>query len=126
MIRRPPRSTRTDTLFPYTTLFRSDRRGVARVLEDRCDQRAVRHRPPGAGEADEDSGAARTHGRFSGREKRDSRLRLRFHLRPQRARLGLVNADYVAVMADRIARPGIFVLLSHLSLAPNGTARGRE
>src|SRR3546814_3203258 len=31
MIRRPPRSTRTDTLFPYTTLFRSDReaRGAA-------------------------------------------------------------------------------------------------
>src|SRR3546814_18241138 len=28
MIRRPPRSTRTDTLFPYTTLFRS------RVAED--------------------------------------------------------------------------------------------
>src|SRR3546814_4651270 len=25
MIRRPPRSTRTDTLFPYTTLFRSNR-----------------------------------------------------------------------------------------------------
>src|SRR3546814_16317869 len=25
MIRRPPRSTRTDTLFPYTTLFRSER-----------------------------------------------------------------------------------------------------
>src|SRR3546814_3514493 len=24
MLRRPPRSTRTDTLFPYTTLFRSD------------------------------------------------------------------------------------------------------
>src|SRR3546814_4697623 len=30
MIRRPPRSTRTDTLFPYTTLFRSteDRAGL--------------------------------------------------------------------------------------------------
>src|SRR3546814_8840970 len=31
MIRRPPRSTRTDTLFPYTTLFRShvgDRQGT--------------------------------------------------------------------------------------------------
>src|SRR3546814_4365973 len=26
MIRRPPRSTRTDTLFPYTTLFRSEAR----------------------------------------------------------------------------------------------------
>src|SRR3546814_10741703 len=29
MIRRPPRSTRTDTLFPYTTLFRSHRQGLA-------------------------------------------------------------------------------------------------
>src|SRR3546814_4958084 len=29
MIRRPPRSTRTDTLFPYTTLFRSDRNRAA-------------------------------------------------------------------------------------------------
>src|SRR3546814_11334623 len=28
MIRRPPRSTRTDTLFPYTTLFRSRRLGT--------------------------------------------------------------------------------------------------
>src|SRR3546814_16827927 len=43
MIRRPPRSTRTDTLFPYTTLFRSPIsalvRGVIGVgVEDRrCD-----------------------------------------------------------------------------------------
>src|SRR3546814_11430343 len=40
LIRRPPRSTRTDTLFPYTTLFRSvghdrvgDRETVLRVLQ---------------------------------------------------------------------------------------------
>src|SRR3546814_2463594 len=40
MIRRPPRSTRTDTLFPYTTLFRScvasrpsDRGNMAFVLD---------------------------------------------------------------------------------------------
>src|SRR3546814_15221512 len=32
MIRRPPRSTRTDTLFPYTTLFRSRPAHVARLL----------------------------------------------------------------------------------------------
>src|SRR3546814_19567370 len=32
MIRRPPRSTRTDTLFPYTTLFRSDRHGDAGAI----------------------------------------------------------------------------------------------
>src|SRR3546814_3657479 len=38
MIRRPPRSTRTDTLFPYTTLFRSVRqrgREKAQVREER-------------------------------------------------------------------------------------------
>src|SRR3546814_4474907 len=32
MIRRPPRSTRTDTLFPYTTLFRSLTRHVNVVI----------------------------------------------------------------------------------------------
>src|SRR3546814_7967288 len=33
MIRRPPRSTRTDTLFPYTTLFRSALRDFCRNME---------------------------------------------------------------------------------------------
>src|SRR3546814_5222529 len=33
MIRRPPRSTLTDTTFPYTTLFRSSRTQVARQIE---------------------------------------------------------------------------------------------
>src|SRR3546814_14877026 len=34
MIRRPPRSTRTDTLFPYTTLFRSRRQAeTSRLLQ---------------------------------------------------------------------------------------------
>src|SRR3546814_14662612 len=32
MIRRPPRSTRTDTLFPYTTLFRSGERPDVQVV----------------------------------------------------------------------------------------------
>src|SRR3546814_13456808 len=32
MIRRPPRSTRTDTLFPYTTLFRSIVPDTARTI----------------------------------------------------------------------------------------------
>src|SRR3546814_13312142 len=35
MIRRPPRSTRTDTLFPYTTLFRSSACHAADVLPRR-------------------------------------------------------------------------------------------
>src|SRR3546814_1175464 len=38
MIRRTPRSTRTDTLFPYTTLFRSDVHRAARLARHR-----VRH-----------------------------------------------------------------------------------
>src|SRR3546814_10371239 len=33
MIRRPPRSTRTDTLFPYTTLFRSESRPRAITVD---------------------------------------------------------------------------------------------
>src|SRR3546814_3461277 len=34
MIRRPPRSTRTDTLFPYTTLFRSVRLPLDEAVDD--------------------------------------------------------------------------------------------
>src|SRR3546814_8665505 len=51
MIRRPPRSTRTDTLFPYTTLFRSTDRGGAR--------HARRQHDPGRG-GDPTSRAARS------------------------------------------------------------------
>src|SRR3546814_1831848 len=66
MIRRPPRSTRTATLFPYTTLFRSDGRRPDEA--DRCDQadrrdtadrrgddagRGYGERPAGGGDADQ-------------------------------------------------------------------------
>src|SRR3546814_11607861 len=40
MIRRPPRSTRTDTLFPYTTLFRSSAAGAAERIPNECWQHA--------------------------------------------------------------------------------------
>src|SRR3546814_20672674 len=45
MIRRPPRSTRTDTLFPYTTLFRSSalvllRKEAARETREQDDRQA--------------------------------------------------------------------------------------
>src|SRR3546814_19940376 len=52
MIRRPPRSTRTDTLFPYTTLFRSlplrsralkPAAGEARALQSGDDRRVASH-----------------------------------------------------------------------------------
>src|SRR3546814_1794196 len=52
MIRRPPRSTRTDTLFPYTTLFRSqlergpeiDRRQVAMAIGGKIEIGIAAHR----------------------------------------------------------------------------------
>src|SRR3546814_10713384 len=48
MIRRPPRSTRTDTLFPYTTLFRSKvNKSTAGINGAKCDicviSRHLRH-----------------------------------------------------------------------------------
>src|SRR3546814_7481355 len=60
MIRRPPRSTRTDTLFPYTTLFRSrqdaDLRLPGAALRRACgelsaDRGRPRARPPAAAPA---------------------------------------------------------------------------
>src|SRR3546814_1072723 len=47
MIRRPPRSTRTDTLFPYTTLFRSHPQRLPRLRDvvDAQQLRALFRRP---------------------------------------------------------------------------------
>src|SRR3546814_18893803 len=52
MIRRPPRSTHTDTLFPYTTLFRSRHRAVDGAQRSGVDRRGTacgerRARPAG-------------------------------------------------------------------------------
>src|SRR3546814_2874353 len=61
MIRRPPRSTRTDTLFPYTTLFRSGRRHPAifairlRPAALQADRVAEAARPAAIGIVDERS-----------------------------------------------------------------------
>src|SRR3546814_13104748 len=56
MIRRPPRSTRTDTLFPYTTLFRSDDERELVVMAARDHLR--RRRLYGVGQARIESMAA--------------------------------------------------------------------
>src|SRR3546814_15218964 len=50
MIRRPPRSTRTDTLVPYTTLFKPQRPALEGGVE-----RNVVHRADPAGEAIDDA-----------------------------------------------------------------------
>src|SRR3546814_18742904 len=87
MERRPPRSTRTDTLFPYTTLFRSviyrqgsRRAAITRILKNGWFERFARK------ERLTDSGL------------RDA---------VQRAESGLVDADLGGgVIKQRVARPG--------------------
>src|SRR3546814_21132981 len=59
MIRRPPRSTRTDTLFPYTTLFRSGR----------ADARATVRRHRGDRDGVHPAGARAADGRFGARAR---------------------------------------------------------
>src|SRR3546814_1850443 len=89
MRRRPPRSTRTDTLFPYTTLFRSVGRSVPRQVPHRAREagtrgpdgrgdnaRSVVHRrrpgePPGPGRS---GGRRRRHGRDGRSEEHTSEL----------------------------------------------------
>src|SRR3546814_19402853 len=79
MLRRPPRSTRTDTLFPYTTLFRSKHVG----------------RPCSAGRY--------RHGRGTGRGGAGSRL-----LEPARRKFRMAReagADHVAELRGVLALP---------------------
>src|SRR3546814_1377843 len=57
MIRRPPRSTRTDTLFPYTTLFRSTSRRSS-MPSGRCTTTAIA--PASASSAPSPAGRERT------------------------------------------------------------------
>src|SRR3546814_17489905 len=105
MIRRPPRSTRTDTLFPYTTLFRS--------------HRAVLHDGDAVGQADrfvevvgdEDDGFAQhrlqaqelvLHLAADQRVERRERLVEEPDLRPHRQRAG--DADEMLLAARQTAR----------------------
>src|SRR3546814_14865567 len=95
MVRRPPRSTRTDTLFPYTTLFRSDRgRGDG--------GRAAAQRVPVEGDVlRRDAGGAT--------RAADGRAAGGAGDRGQRVRRGL----FAALRARRFLRPGV-----HAAAAP--------
>src|SRR3546814_6979504 len=75
MIRRPPRSTRTDTLFPYTTLFRSrEGRAARRLCADRnrapCERGRCDKHPPAAA----DSAPRLSHARHPRSEEHTSEL----------------------------------------------------
>src|SRR3546814_5654780 len=86
MIRRPPRSTRTDTLFPYTTLFRSRRRHSSR-------QRRLPARRR------EDRAAIYRHGRLS----RQPGAALQHHARGLRTATGLLKLASIRTAARPLA-----------------------
>src|SRR3546814_12596228 len=82
MIRRPPRSTRTYTLFPYTTLFRSGQDAICTGGGDQIGDQFRRNGGarsglavlPGISEVGEDSSDARSGGPFQRSEEHTSEL----------------------------------------------------
>src|SRR3546814_16905423 len=72
MVRRTPRSTRTDTLFPYTTLFRSLGKG-AEVKDDARAIERLQERLVPAVEADASIGTVLENRNFAGFGERDQR-----------------------------------------------------
>src|SRR3546814_4111085 len=95
MLRRPPRSTRTDTLFPYTTLFRSSRDaarpGVGGADAGRSRARYLRGSQSARADRGRRGGIVQGRGRWRGGE-RGQDLRAGNHARGQdgraRARFG--------------------------------------
>src|SRR3546814_1627930 len=87
MIRRPPRSTRTDTLFPYTTLFRSTSRSTCRPAPTAATssaRSAATNGTPGHGGAPDgtrrhDALPRRRQRLLRGAEQRDQRVRSEEH-----------------------------------------------
>src|SRR3546814_1263140 len=101
MIRRPPRSTRTDTLFPYTTLFRSAHfpreRGVD-FLHLRLDERMARLPHQRLAAQFRDPVVQRLAGLYIG-DNRRARLPLQHGFGEDRQKL--VAPDHAAFTVDR-------------------------
>src|SRR3546814_12055841 len=103
MIRRPPGSKRTDTLFPYTTLFRSDRdRGLAGL--------AVADNQFALAAADGDEGVERLHAGLDGfvdRGARDDPRRLDLDAHALVGQNRPLAVDRVAKAIDDAAEPAL-------------------
>src|SRR3546814_7885586 len=69
MLRRPPRSTRTDTLFPYTTLFRSVHWRARQLPEAEHRQGRPRSRQSSRGRQDDDEFRLRRRRQVEGRSE---------------------------------------------------------
>src|SRR3546814_20404078 len=107
MIRRPPRSTRTDTLFPYTTLFRSYRvHPVGEYRHGRRAQLRARRRDLGGAGAGAHRGRhLRRRGRL--REDRRDMTHKRGHLVWLPLDIPLVVSVYLIVPVNRSILTGV-------------------
>src|SRR3546814_16773123 len=123
MIRRPPRSTRTDTLFPYTTLFRSRRRVLPRARPLPLLRAARHHHGPGAVDP-HGAGGHRRHDLGVAPQGLDMQSLLD-HLRARLEREGAMTvADY---MGEALTHPtsGYYIHGDHSGApAPQGGAPG--
>src|SRR3546814_2829547 len=103
MIRRPPRSTRTDTLFPYTTLFRSDREALETLFDQEGGDALRSRRAVGLGVDDEGIGLGRVGDPEFGAVEDvaiiAAGLRLEFHRDDVRARSRLRHREAADVLA---------------------------
>src|SRR3546814_4597014 len=116
MIRRPPRSTRTDALFPYTTLFRSPRRlGVAR----RCAALRVVERPRGGG----GSGAQADRARSSPHRLRARPRRLPFRSEEHTSELQSLMRISYAVFCLKKKKITTFKYSTHINNNLHHTSR---
>src|SRR3546814_11339798 len=101
MIRRPPRSTRTDTLFPYTTLFRS--KGVEDQYVEPA-RRLLRQFEPRIAEDDRRIGRAMgQEGEFGGIARNPHHRRVDLEKRPALPRLAIAGQG-TRPQADDAAR----------------------
>src|SRR3546814_19301945 len=120
MIRRPPRSTRTDTLFPYTTLFRS---GEA-ITDFKADHRAVIGSADRIADGALDAVPLREDGRDLGNRAlaRDTREQTRHDLEPQFEASAIAGAADLA--GPRLAPPGFRVDRKSVVEGKRGGGRG--
>src|SRR3546814_18555078 len=107
MFRRPPSTTLTDSLFPFTTLFRSDDVAPYEIIGADGERRGDEpRRPHGAGRGDLDAVGVDEEDLPIGIQRpRDGRGRIAGHAVEQgRARIGLADID-ATTLADREALP---------------------
>src|SRR3546814_9788840 len=110
MIRRPPRSTRTDTLFPYTTLFRS-----AKIAQVKAEIERVETASAGQDEARiADAEAEAADARATAEAARAETERLRDQMKQTQLGATLVLQDVVFETARAELKPGAVQRLAPL------------